>query len=1104
MRFNAYREVMTTIVPKFTRHAAPAVMLVLSAVGLAQADTVEPTTMRFDRITVADGLVQGSVLDIEQDRSGFLWFATEGGLDRYDGFTFKHYRQERGNPNALASDFIRDLDVAGDGSLWIATDGGGISRWDPATDRITTHRYSEADSTTLATDKIRTILAASDGFVWIGTRDSGLDRLDVATGDVTHYAAGPDDPASLDSNEIFALAHDDRGSLWIGGNAGLNRLDLATGLFSRVALETSDRNVTSVRSLAITDDGTLWIGTDSAGLLALDPESGTLQRYTHDPESPASLSSNEVKSIFEDDRQRLWVGTDKGLNLMDRESGKFVVYRNDPADATSIGADHVFSIFQDQGGLMWFGTLTGAVSKWNPRSWSFGHYKPATSGSRSFSSANITAFTEDLQGNTWVGTFGGGINVIDRNDASIRQIRHKPSDNAAGIGGDRVMAMITDRAGQVWAGTMRGGLSRIDTETGKVQTYRHDPSDSNSLAANGVMSLMQDRAGFIWVGTFGGGVSRLDPQNGRFTNFSHDPGDATTLSSPRATAIAQGKDGFIWVGTDGGGLNYLDATSGVWRHLEHDPDNPESLSADTVYSLHVDTVGRLWVGTRQGVDRVSMRRRLGDVSIESIADLNGTAAFGIQSDTAGNIWISSNQGLARFNPDTGLIRHFHESQGLQGEEFNFGASYAGRDGTLYFGGGNGFNRFNPANLELNSRPPAVALTSLAVLNEPVASEQPYELIRSLELGYRDYVVTFVVAALDFTAPEENRYSYMLEGFDQTWVDAGNERRITYTNLDGGDYTLKVRAANSDGVWNYEAIEMPLTVAHPPWKTWWAYLLYVAALLAAAFAFWRHQEKKLKRESEYSRRLEQEVAERTEELNNRNRDLKTANSRLMEASTTDALTGLRNRRYLFQQVAKDVDLVLRHYRDGTETMRPDGNNDLSFLMVDLDNFKPVNDNCGHEAGDRLLLQIRDVLLEACRKSDDVIRWGGDEFLIVARETNREFAATLAERIRSSLSDRVFPVGDGQVARVTSSIGYASYPFLKDRPDLLSWEEVLGVADAAMYEAKEKRNAWVGIDGIAWQGSGDELYRAIKSDPGTLAEEGSIRAIESLEDAAADYA
>lgn len=1096
---------MTTF-PEIRRHLAPAVILLVLSSYLSQANAAgfESNAMRFDRITVADGLVQGSVLAIEQDNSGFLWLATEGGLDRYDGFNFKHYRHERGNPNALASDFVRDLHVAEDGTLWIATDGGGVSRWDPATDAITTYRYAEADDRSLSTDKIRTILADNEGSVWIGTYDSGLDRLTISTGEVTRFGDQASGEASLEGNEIFALELDGKGSLWIGGNGGLSRLDLAKGEMSSVVLEIPSFEKLIVRSLEFTHDGTLWIGTDSAGLVAFDPEEATVETYSHDADDPASLSNNEVVSIFEDDRRRLWVGTGSGLNLIDRFTDGLTVYRHDPTDSASISADRTFSIFQDKGGLMWFGTLTGGLNKWNPRSWSFGHYKPENSGPRSFGSSNISAFTEDLDGNTWVGTFGGGINVIDSETGDVRQFRHDPLDADAGIGGDRVMAMITDRQGNIWAGTMRGGLSRIDPLTGAVRTFRNDPSDTNSLAANGVMSLMQDRAGSIWVGTFGGGVSRLDPRDEQFENFAHDPEDTTTLSSPRATALAQDKDGVIWAGTDGGGLNYLNQRTRKWQQLRHDADNPASLSANTVYALHVDPVGRLWVATRQGLDRVATQRRTGEVSIATVAGISGTTVFGVQSDIDGNIWVSSTQGLARFVPNTDLLREFHESQGLQGEEFNFGASYAGPDGTLYFGGANGFNRFNPADLELNMTPPPVALTALSIINEPVDSTQPYELISSLELGYRDYVVTFVVSALDFTAPEKNQYSYMLEGFDETWVEAGNERRITYTNLDGGEYMLKVRAANSDGVWNYSAIDLPLTVAYAPWKTWWANVLYAMAIMLSVLAFWRYQQKKLQREFEYSRRLEAEVTERTDELNNRNRDLRVANSKLQEASTTDALTGLRNRRFLFQQIGKDVDLVLRHYRDGTETMRPGGNNDLLFLMVDLDNFKPVNDNCGHEAGDRLLLQIRDVLLEACRKSDDVIRWGGDEFLIVARETNREFAATLAERVRQSLADRVFPVGDGQVARITSSIGYASYPFLKERPDLLTWEEVLGVADAGMYEAKENRNSWVGIEGVAWQGTGDELYRAIKSDPGKLAEDGAIRAIESIEDAAKGYA
>ncbi len=1081
----------------------------LAFCGPVFAHSFASNTMHFDRITVSDGLAQGSVMAIEQDHSGFMWFATENGLDRYDGFTFKHYRHERGNPNALASDFIRDLDVAKDGTLWIATDGGGVSRWDPKTDGIRNFRYAEGDDRSLATDEIRTILAGSDGTVWIGTRDSGLDRLNTATNEITHFTSRADDPASLSSDEVFALALDGKGSLWIGVRGGLNRLDIATGQVTRFEDESGDVNFADevVRSLLVSSDNTLWVGTERSGLVAVDPDTAAVRSFVHDPEVPTSLGSNMVASLFEDNQNRIWIGTDSGLSLMDVEAGTFTTYRNDPADPASIGGDSIFSIYEDRSGLLWFGTLTGAISKWNPRSWSFGHYKPETTGPRRFSNPNITAFTQDYDGNTWVGTFGGGINVIEEHGHAVRHIRHDPSDSES-IGDDRVMAMITDRNGNIWAGTMRGGLSRIDPATGKARTYRHDPSDPNSLAANGVMSLLQDRSGHIWVGTFGGGVSRLQPKTGQFTNYGSAPAGGNGLSGARATALAQDRDGVVWVGTDGAGLSYRDPRTGTWHQLEHSLDDTSSLGANTIYSLHVDPLGRLWVGTRQGLEQVVSRSAMdnGSRELEVVTPVGvpRIAVYGIESDRNGNLWISSSQGLTSFNPGSGRIKSYHKSQGLQGEEFNFGSSYASPEGILYFGGANGFNQFDPAELELNTLPPPVVLTSLSIINEPVVADQPYELIPRWDLGFQDDVITFGVSALDFTAPTENRYSYMLEGFDEDWVDAGNERRITYTNLDGGEYVLKVRAANSDGVWNTTGIEMPITVANPPWKTGWAYLLYAALAVSVVLLIWRSQYAKLQREFEYSRRLEQEVEERTDELNTRNRDLKVVNSKLLEASTTDPLTGLRNRRYLFQQIGKDVDLVLRHYRDGTETMRPCGNNDLSFLMVDLDNFKPVNDNCGHEAGDRLLLQIRDVLLEACRKSDDVIRWGGDEFLIVARETNREYSANLAERLRHTLSDRVFPVGDGQVARITTSIGYASYPFLKERPDLFSWEEVLGVADAAMYEAKAKRNTWIGIEGLEWQGSGAELYRSIKSDPGTLAEQGVIRAIECIEDAVQDYA
>ncbi len=1063
----------------------------------------ERAAMRFDHLTVADGLAQSSVMDVVQDQQGFIWFATENGVDRFDGIRFRNYRLERGQAGSLASNFARDLEPAADGGIWVATDGGGVSRWDPETDRFTTWRHDPTDAGSLASDRIRTLAAAADGTLWIGTREDGLHRLDPESGELIHLAHDADDPTTLSNNEVFDIAIAPDGAVWIGTLKGLNRIDPVSLEIERLSGELVGMPGTDddyIRTLTFDAEGILWIGTQSAGLVSLNTETGELTHNVADPENPASLPGDQINALYVDGADRLWVGTENGLSLRLPSHDGFQTFAHDTNDASSLGGNGIFSIFQDRGDVLWVGTRMAGVSKWNPRSWSFGHVALASASAGEGGSANITAFTSPFADEVWVGTFGDGIIVTDSFGSVVRSYVHD-AENPNSLGDDRVMALMSDSAGNVWAGTMRAGLNRIDSETGSVQRFVNDPENSASLAANGVMSLLEAASGHIWVGTFGGGVSRLDPTSERFENFSHVPGDETSLSNPRATSIAESPDGRIFVGTDGGGLNVFDSETSTWRAMTHDPANAASLSSNTVYALHFDPNGRLWVASRAGIDLlVPDRRSIYGYSVRPLAnaaDLPRAGVFGVQSDASGSIWLSTSNGLVKFEPGLGEVRNFHTGHGLQGEEFNFGASYKGPDGTLYFGGAGGFNSFQPENLEFNTVPPQIALTGLAVMNESRDWPAAVDGSQALDLGYTDNVVTFDVAALDFADPAKNRYAYRLEGFDDQWNDLGTDRRITYTNLDGGDYTLRVKAANSDGAWNESSFAIPITVAHPPWRTWWAYLGYLLAAALVGFYFWNRQQQKLRRELEYSRRLEHEVKERTKLLDRRNTELKDLNSKLVEASTTDALTGLRNRRFLYENIEKDVELVLRHYRDGTKTLAPGGNNDLLFLMVDLDNFKPVNDSCGHEAGDALLVQVRDVLLDACRASDDVIRWGGDEFLIIARDTNRKFAATLADRIRASLSERVFRVGNGQVARITTSIGYATFPFIKDRPDLLGWEEVLGVADAAMYESKQKRNAWMGIEGIRWDGSGADLYQAIKSTPGELAEDGVIRALESLE-------
>ncbi len=1075
------------------------VAAVFVGVSLAGAlSAAERTVMRFDRISVAEGLSQSSVMAIAQDSEGFMWLATENGLDRFDGHDFTNYRQERGNPDALASDFARDIDVAPDGSLWVATDGGGLSHWNPSTNTFTTYRHDMNVPASIATDSIRTVMVDVSGYVWIGTRGAGLDRLDPATGEFQHFLHDPENADSLSNDDVYAIAEGHDGAIWIGTRDGINRLDPHSGSVERVADDASRDS--RIRSLFVDSTGMLWVGTNSFGLCRLDPGTFAVKHFLNDPQDTSSIASNRVDAIFEDSGGRLWAGTDQGLSLRLGDDQGFANFRNDPTDPTSLSGDSIFAITEDSGGVLWIGTRTGGISKWNPRSWSFGHVRPDVTESGGFGSTNVTSFAQADDQHVWVGTFGGGVGFIDADNRFVGEIRQ----DSGGLSDDRVMTLLADSSGAVWVGTMTGGLNRVAPESMQTRVFRHDPEDPTSLAADGVMSLLEDAEGRIWVGTFGGGVSRLNEDGVTFTNFGHSSDEAGSLTASRATSLAESSTGVVFAGTDGGGLNYLQTDDGAWDSIQHDRDDPLSLKSNTIYSLHVDARDRLWVGTRAGLDLVV--RDAGRDSGYRVANmpdnvgLPRSAIFGIQPDEDGVLWLSTGNGLFSFDPATGVVQDYHLNQGLQGEEFNFGASFRSSDGTLYFGGSNGFNAFRPQELDFNLSPPDVALTSLSILNEPQPLPSATELEQGISLGFDDYVVSFGFAALDFAAPEENSFSYMLEGFDEKWNRLDGDRRITYTNLDGGHYILRVRAANSDGTWNERGISIPVNVAYPPWKTWWAYLLYALTLGLIIIALWQRQQARLRREYEYSRRLEAEVRERTAQLKNRNKDLKHANEKLVEASTTDALTGLRNRRYLFEQARKDVDLVMRHYRNRDEHSQEYDNSDLTFLMVDLDNFKPVNDSCGHESGDELLLQVRDVLLDACRSTDDVVRWGGDEFLIVARETDRHYAAILADRIRANLAQRVFPVGNGQVARITTSIGYASYPFLKDQPELLTWEEVLGVADAAMYEAKRKRNAWVGIECLQWDKNGSELYRAIKSNPGQLAEEGVIRAVESVEDAA----
>ncbi len=829
--------------------------------------------MHFTHLSVDDGLSQNNVQAILQDSTGYMWFATESGLNRYDGVEITRYHRSRSNPDGLRNDFIWSIVEDGNRNLWLATKGGGVARWNRASDSFTHFRHDPDNPASLSSDEIRALVLNPDGTVWVGTRDAGLNLLDPETGEVQRFRHDPANPRSLGDDRVFALLRDTRGNVWVGTENGLNRLLPGSTIFQRYQHEparSTSLSSNKVRSLFEDSSGTIWVGTMDGGLNRLRSLAGEFSQYRHDAADTTTLSNDHVRVVFEDESRRLWVGTAVGLNLLNAEDASFRRYTHESGDIRSLNDNYINSIYQDQSGLLWVGTRSGGVSKWNPRGWSFGPYvQPWLSG------LDVTAFASDGQGTAWVGTRGGGLARIDESTGELR--RYLADSESTAISDDRVMSLLLDRRGSLWIGTMGGGLNRLDIASGVMRAFRHDPDDAASLSGDGIMTIYEDRAGKIWIGTYGAGLSVYDPATGRFDAFRHDPDNAASLSDDRASAITEDTLGRLWVGTFGGGVNVLDPETGNVERFEASLDG-SGPSASMIYAIHKSAAGELWIGSAGGgLDRV-VSRTDGTMRFENLSAEDGLPSndiYGIQSDAAGNIWMSTNYGVARFNPATGVIKTFHRNHGLHGEEFNYGAQHGGPDGKLYFGGMGGYNAFQPALVEESLYSPRIVLTSLTINGEVSDARAPLENLDRISLESGDRVLGLGFAALDFTAPEQNGYEYKLDGLHEEWVNLGARPYMTFPELPAGAYRLRVRATTSYGGTAVASFDIPISKAPPLWASPAAYLAYgVAAILALLFV-WYVYRGRLQREVDYRRRLQHDVASRTHELEERNEQLEIA-------------------------------------------------------------------------------------------------------------------------------------------------------------------------------------------------------------------------------------
>ncbi|MCB0211424.1 MAG: response regulator [Anaerolineae bacterium] len=834
---------------------------------------------------------RSSILDITQDSQGFLWFGGSDGLYRFDGYNTTIFRYNPNDSTSLSSNWVSDVLIDSYDDLWVGT-RTGLNRFDPQTQRFTRYQHQDDNPHSLSENRISALLEDSRGNLWVGTR-SGLNRLDRASGQFSIYTHDPDNPNSLSHNAVTAIAEDAQGALWVTTQGGVTKLLLAadgSAQFTRYQNNPDDPHSLSenfVVSALVDSQDTLWIGTWGGGLNQLtadEREKAVPQfvRYQHQPENPHSLSHNILGDIFEDSQGILWVGTmGNGLNQYDRQHKTFQRYVHDSADPYSLSGNNVISIFEDAQGLLWVGIEGGGVNKFNRNTLAFGHHRQDPTDPNTVSDAPVLAFTKDAQGGLWIGTNGGGLNYLQPDDGPeptyFIQYRFAENDPHS-LSSDNVKDIIRDSQGNLWIATEEG-LNQLqadsERESPRFIRYQHDENDPDSLSANLLETVFEDSHGNLWVGTFFGGLDQLlpgdEPGSTRFIHHQNDPDDPTSLSSNIVYVISEDSQGVLWLGTRGGGLNKMipgDVQNEPPHFIryQHDENNPRSLASTTVYDVMEDSQGRLWVGTWGGglqqLDRTSD-------AFTSYMEKDGFSdyVFNIMEDGQGYLWLNTLRGLARFDPTTETFVHYDESDGLV--TFYEGRAYQDQAGNFYFGGLNGFNVFQPADIPTNRYDPRLLLTDFRLFNEPVPVggdsllQHPIWATDSLTLSAADDIISFEFAALDYIAPEKIRYQYKLDGYEAAWNEVASDRRYsTYTNLPAGDYTFRVRSTNSAGHWSENEVTLNIAVLPPWWQTTWFRGIVLSALLGLTYLTYRLRVRSVEQRNQ---ELEVQVAERTIEL-----------------------------------------------------------------------------------------------------------------------------------------------------------------------------------------------------------------------------------------------
>ncbi|PPL04502.1 hybrid sensor histidine kinase/response regulator transcription factor [Parapedobacter indicus] len=775
-------------------------------------------------LAIEQGLVNNEVTSLWQDRYGFLWMGTRGGLNRYDGYAFKLIRNHPKSGNNFTSQYIEVIHEGENGNLWVGTKTTGLNRYSLLRDTI--YHQIPPDSLQINIQNIQA-LHETNGHLYIGA-SSGLFCYELATDTYS--------PVTRKRNVLSLLSYGN--GLWVGTDQGLFSYEFADGKFKQVVWDLgSSAQVTSIARDPVS--GLLYLGTWRMGVLVLDPATGRIVRqYRHEPGNEYSLSNNNAYRVFIDAARNVWIGTwGGGLNRLDIERQSLQRYRLDPVGDGISQRCIVLSIIQDRSGILWVGTDGGGIYKIDPGRKRFNNIQFASYTDASTIDTYVQSIFMNEDG-LWVGTRASGAYLFsDHGD-----FRKVPS--AAGVNSVRG---FFEHGRDLWMFTNRGiVIIKGKPDKGNHLLVTPNRGTPEGLSGPKINAITRDRQGTIWVGTQESGLNKVigftNSGSPRFRRYFAQPGKDGALQNERISCMLSDSKGRLWMGTYNG-LHLYDHERDRFTVYRQQNNLPACLTNNTVLCITEDQRGGIWIGTQHGFNKLTEDKH-GKYAFENHFAQNGFPndyIHAIQPDRHDNIWMSTNNGIVKYDTKNSEFQHFDTRDGLISNVFSENSSFLSNRGEIYFGSIKGITSFFPDSIAMNKRVPQVYITGLAVNNEDVTvgdtiagrvvlSNAPFA-TSTITLSYKQNIVTLKFAALDYHAPDKNQYAYKLSGFDQDWVYAGDQRQVTYTNLPPGNYRFTVMASNSDKVWNEEGTSMAIKILPPPWKTWWAYSVYVALLIA---------------------------------------------------------------------------------------------------------------------------------------------------------------------------------------------------------------------------------------------------------------------------------